>query len=823
MAPNQSSSHEDCINASVAVGIDRDKNSQFALRWAIEHLPLSNNTVILVHVRVKNYQGDHGSSHGSASSHESIQDQSEFDQTHQLFLPFRGFCARKGVIPREVILDEPDIARGIADFADVNFIHNIVLGASHRNALTRNFMRKPDVPSVLSKFAPDFCAVYVVSKLKATTIRAANRPVPYHGAPPKQQSSSVHGTPDDIDSDDSTNKTTFGRGPSRRNVQHILERRPPFVNTRTPPKERLRSTYNTNLNNISSPSDNQDRSIRTPIRTPIRCQSPTTHSPSPRTRTPSPRTARYFSDDDLSSRGGGSSRQFDSGFSNSGFSNSGFSNPGFSNPEFSNIDDDSLGMSNRDIELEMMRLKQELKKTMEMYSTACKEAISAKQKAKELQRWKSEECRRFEEARLAEEAALEIVKMEQAKCRAAVEAATMAQKLADMEAKKRMEAETKAQREAEEKKRVLSTLAKNDIRYRKYNMQEIEKATNNFSSLLKIGEGGYGPVYRAIMDHTPVAVKLLKADAVQGMQQFQQEVEVLSSIRHPNMVLLLGACPENGCLVYEYMDNGSLDDRLFRRGGTPTIPWHIRFSIAAEIATALLFLHQTKPEPLVHRDLKPGNILLDRNYTSKISDVGLARLVPPSVADTVTQYRMTSAAGTFCYIDPEYQQTGMLGIKSDVYSLGIMLLQIITAKPPMGLSHYVERSIEKGTFEQMLDPTVPNWPVKEALSYAKMALKCAELRRRDRPDLGTVVLPELNRLRDLGIRQSAAASLFAYTPWSYTANSRPVSSTTSQGTSKSCIMESPFEERIRSGPRSRSVTDADAFINRKMISVEDSW
>lgn len=215
------------------------------------------------------------------------------------------------------------------------------------------------------------------------------------------------------------------------------------------------------------------------------------------------------------------------------------------------------------------------------------------------------------------------------------------------------------------------------------------------------------------------------------------------------MVLLLGACPEYGCLVYEYMANGSLDDCLFRRGKNPVLPWQFRFRIAAEIATGLLFLHQTKPEPLVHRDLKPGNILLDRNFVSKISDVGLARLVPPSVANTVTQYRMTSTAGTFCYIDPEYQQTGMLGIKSDVYSLGVMLLQIVTAKSPMGLTHHVERAIENGTFDQMLDPEVHDWPVEEALTFAKLALKCTELRRKDRPDLGKVVLPELNRLRAL--------------------------------------------------------------------------
>lgn len=226
---------------------------------------------------------------------------------------------------------------------------------------------------------------------------------------------------------------------------------------------------------------------------------------------------------------------------------------------------------------------------------------------------------------------------------------------------------------------------------------------------------------------------------------------MLSCMKHPNMVLLLGACPEYGCLVYEYMANGSLEDRLLRRGNTPPLSWQIRFKIAAEIATGILFLHQTKPEPIVHRDLKPGNILLDRNFVSKISDVGLARLLPASsLNEDVTQYRMTSAAGTMCYIDPEYQQTGMLGVKSDVYSLGIMLLQLITAKPAMGLAHHVRRAIDKGFFPQMLDSSVSDWPLDEALGFAKLSIQCAELRRKDRPDLGKVVLPELDRLRELG-------------------------------------------------------------------------
>lgn len=227
------------------------------------------------------------------------------------------------------------------------------------------------------------------------------------------------------------------------------------------------------------------------------------------------------------------------------------------------------------------------------------------------------------------------------------------------------------------------------------------------------------------------------------------QVQVLRTIKHPNIIQLLGACPEYGCLVYELVPNGSLEDRLFLKDNSPPLPLKIRFKIASDIATGLLFLHKLKPEPIVHRDLKPANILLDRNFDSKIADVGLARLVPPSVANKSTQYHKTTAAGTFCYIDPEYQQTGLLGVKSDIYSLGVLLLQIITGRPPMGVTHLVEEAVEKGNLEEVLDPNVTGWPIEEIYSYASLALKCCEMRKRDRPDLGSVILPELNRIRDV--------------------------------------------------------------------------
>ncbi|KAI3842585.1 hypothetical protein MKW92_035683 [Papaver armeniacum] len=666
-----------------AVAIDKDKNSQFAVKWAIDTLFNNNPNLILIHVRPPKYanRSVSGGAGGGGGGPREL-DREQFDpDIHSLFLPYRGFCARKGYIMllltvqgKEVVLEDNDVCKAIIDYISVNCINNIVVGASTRSALARKFRNNVEIPSAIVKSAPEFCNAYVISKGKVITSRAASRPASNTAAPPETTiySSSFSS----YRSTSSSSRSFILTPPERRSTD-----RNDFM--RSPARDRPMSSGGKTPNDALL-MDNFDLSMR-----PQRA----THS------------RDSFSDD---------------------------------------ID------FTRELEAEMRRLKLELRQTMDMYSTACKEAISAKQKAQELHQWKMEEARKFEEARLAEEAALQMAEIEKAKCKAAMEAAEAAQRLAEMESHRRRNAELKAKKEAAEKKRALDALAHNDVRYRKYTLEEIEAATNNFADDQKIGEGGYGPVYKALLDHTRVAIKVLRPDAAQGKKQFQQEIEVLSCMRHPNMVLLLGACPEYGCLVYEFMDYGSLDDRIFRRGNTPPIPWWIRFKIAAEVATALLFLHQAKPEPLVHRDLKPANILLDRNYVSKISDVGLSRLVPPSVADTVTQYHMTSTAGTFCYIDPEYQQTGMLGVKSDIYSLGILLLQVITAKPPMGLTHHVERAIEKGTFAELLDQTVTDWPVEDTLSFAKLALKCAELRRKDRPDLGSVILPELNRLRNLG-------------------------------------------------------------------------
>ncbi|KAK8595828.1 hypothetical protein V6N12_064337 [Hibiscus sabdariffa] len=723
---------------TVAVAIDKDKGSQYALKWALDHLMSKGQTINLVHVKTR--QSSIPSSSGQLRSISSVNDdasnaykQQLENQAKEIFLPFRCLCSRKAITGNEIILEDTDIAKALVDYVSSASIEVMVLGVPTKGGFVRRF-RSAELTTTVSKAAPDYCTVYVIGKGKISSVRSATTPPPPLARLNMPAAQLLLPPPCNIPETTETPPahTPYprcrgsGNGMSQHPLRFLVEDmeiiKSPFGRSRNRYEQ---SIPESDLSFVSSGRQSTDSMLYLSDSVEVGSQQLSVGSD--------------FDNTSLgSSFSGNRSIDFSSQFDCSSTSLGSGTGTSWSRSSQNMVQQD-------DVETEMRRLKLELKQTMEMYSAACKEALSANQRAEELQCWKLQEQQKIEEARLVEEAALSLVQKEQVKRQSAIEAAQAAQMIAELESQKRMFVEKDASKEAEEGKMADAY----DLMYRKYWIQEIEAATEHFSPSRKIGEGGYGPVYHGYLDHTPVAIKVLRSDATQGQIQFQQEVEVLSCIRHPNMVLLLGACPEHCCLVYEYMANGSLEDRLFRRDNTPVLPWQVRFRIAAEIATGLLFLHQTRPEPIVHRDLKPGNILLDRNFVSKISDVGLARLVPASVADSVTQYRMTATAGTFFYIDPEYQQTGMLGIKSDVYSLGILLLQIITAKSPMGLAHLIENAIENETLADVLDPAVPDWPMPETLTFAKLALKCSEMRRRDRPNLGRVVLPELDKLRTL--------------------------------------------------------------------------
>ncbi|KAM0858778.1 hypothetical protein ACQ4PT_047617 [Festuca glaucescens] len=268
---------------------------------------------------------------------------------------------------------------------------------------------------------------------------------------------------------------------------------------------------------------------------------------------------------------------------------------------------------------------------------------------------------------------------------------------------------------------------------------EIKEATNNFDHSLKVGESVYGSVYKGFLRHTNVAIKKLNPEITVLQSQFNQEVEILSRVRHPNLVTLIGACKEDQALVYEYMSNGSLDDRLACKDNSKPLSWQLRTRIISDVCSALIFLHSNKPHSIVHSNLKASNIILDGNNVAKLSGFGVCRMFIDEFRNTTTLYRHTHPKGSFAYIDPEYVMTGDLTPQSDVYSFGVVLLRLLTGRPGFGLLKDVQRVVEKGCLEAILDSSAGDWPAMQAEQLARLGLRCCEIRRKNRPDLQTEV------------------------------------------------------------------------------------
>ncbi|CAA6663096.1 unnamed protein product [Spirodela intermedia] len=206
-------------------------------------------------------------------------------------------------------------------------------------------------------------------------------------------------------------------------------------------------------------------------------------------------------------------------------------------------------------------------------------------------------------------------------------------------------------------------------------------ATRNFAPEEKLGRGGFGDVYRGILNQPKmvVAIKRVAKDSRQGKKEYVAEVKVISRVRHRNLVQLVGWCHEKGelLLAYEYMPNGSLDAHLYNDGGNP-LPWPTRYSIARGVAAALLYLHEESEQCVVHRDVKSSNVMLDVNFNAKLGDFGLARLV-----DHGGGMETTAVAGTMGYLAPETATTGRASKESDVYSFGVLALEIACGRRPI--------------------------------------------------------------------------------------------------------------------------------------------
>ncbi|KAL7618475.1 hypothetical protein Lser_V15G01734 [Lactuca serriola] len=328
-----------------------------------------------------------------------------------------------------------------------------------------------------------------------------------------------------------------------------------------------------------------------------------------------------------------------------------------------------------------------------------------------------------------------------------------------------------------------------NLEHLKISFHDIEVATHNFSQTQCIGEGGYGKVYKAELEHfdgkkslemegnntcdlpkirSTVAIKcLFKRNDTQAEDGFFAEIKTLTSCKHPNIVSLLGFCDEEGSdliLVYEYVSNGSLDDHLRSYDKMNSLKWEQRLQICLDIAQGLNYLHTE--QSIIHRDIKSDNILLDDNLVAKIADFGLSKFGPMSQQ---ASYLETTVAGTIVYLDPEYEKTRKLKKASDIYSLGVVLFEILSGRlayahayikeNAKGLAPFARRHFQNGTLKDMLDPklkeefdenifTLSKGPNQQSLeTFLDIAYQCLAETQAQRPKIGTVVEKLKNALQ----------------------------------------------------------------------------
>lgn len=287
-----------------------------------------------------------------------------------------------------------------------------------------------------------------------------------------------------------------------------------------------------------------------------------------------------------------------------------------------------------------------------------------------------------------------------------------------------------------------------DLQTGYFTLRQIKAATNNFDSANKIGEGGFGPVYKGVLsDGTIIAVKQLSAKSKQGNREFVNEIGMISALQHPNLVKLYGCCIEGNqlLLIYEYLENNSLARALFgREEQRLNLDWKTRKKICIGIAKGLAYLHEESRLKIVHRDIKATNVLLDKDLNAKISDFGLAKL-----DEDENTHISTRIAGTVGYMAPEYAMRGYLTDKADVYSFGIVALEIVSGKsntnyrPKEEFVYLLDWAYvlqEQGNLLELVDPIMgSNYSEKEAMRMLNIALLCTNPSPTLRPSMSSVV------------------------------------------------------------------------------------
>ncbi|XP_022158428.1 probable LRR receptor-like serine/threonine-protein kinase At1g06840 [Momordica charantia] len=281
---------------------------------------------------------------------------------------------------------------------------------------------------------------------------------------------------------------------------------------------------------------------------------------------------------------------------------------------------------------------------------------------------------------------------------------------------------------------------------KEFGFHEMALATNNFHDSMVVGQGGYGKVYKGILaDNTTIAIKRALEGSLQGEKEFLTEIQLLSRLHHRNLVALIGYCDEEGeqMLVYEFMSNGTLRDHLSVNSTEP-LSFATRLKAALGAAKGILYLHTEADPPIFHRDIKSSNILLDSKFMAKVADFGLSRLAPlPDTEGDVPAHVSTVVKGTPGYLDPEYFLTHKLTDKSDVYSLGVVLMELLTGRHPISHGKNIVREVkvgyQSGKIFSIIDGRLGSYPVECVERFVTLALKCCQDDPDARPSMAEVV------------------------------------------------------------------------------------
>lgn len=285
---------------------------------------------------------------------------------------------------------------------------------------------------------------------------------------------------------------------------------------------------------------------------------------------------------------------------------------------------------------------------------------------------------------------------------------------------------------------------------RTFTYEDLEAATNGFSRANLLGQGGFGYVYKGVLPGSKtIAVKQLKVGGSQGEREFQAEVEIISRVHHRHLVSLVGYCIAGSqrLLVYEFVPNDTLELHLHGKGQA-NMDWSTRLKIATGAARGLAYLHEDCYPKIIHRDIKASNILLDANFEAKVADFGLAKLASEGFTHVSTR-----VMGTFGYLAPEYASSGKLTDKSDVFSFGVMLLELITGRRPVDTTPsfsedslvdwarpLLARAMEDGTLDALVDPRIQNsYNKSEMMRVVACAASCVRHSGRRRPRMGQIV------------------------------------------------------------------------------------